>query len=459
MKLEKTQSNSFSAREEKGPAVSRLSGSMYESHLSVYAAAEHHQVSRDNSTESEEPPPTPKSPPPPLDNAVVAGSGCPQENQHQGKELLYTVVALPIDMVFNLLFVQDHFMTDVYTIKKTYDLVFGAWEEQEDGHRGRQITYTMTLPSANLGPKVSYVTEKQVILANSKPGEAYVVEFESTNNGIPYADAFSIASHYCLRKEDENKTRIGVWANIKYKKTLWGLIKTMIEKNAYSGMEGLLAEVVIQLGTEADRLAAPKGARRRRRTMADKNHGASKHSTTTSHAHKADGAGIGRSAVLVMLTAMVVLVVGNAVLYYRLSRLEQKSNPLDNLPASRYLSVTGSWKVVAQILQRQEDIHQKQLEEWKAKLQQASTTLREVQKSLEMIVSTIPEHEENLKRVLEQQSEEVLQGWLQAEGTLTQHLKHLSLEEAVVQRLQKLNSTDTGEVQNSTPDSSDTEHT
>ena len=42
------------------------------------------------------------------------------------------------------------------------DVVFGTWEEQEDGNRGRQTSYTMTLPSANLGPKVSYVTEKQV---------------------------------------------------------------------------------------------------------------------------------------------------------------------------------------------------------------------------------------------------------------------------------------------------------
>ena len=76
-----------------------------------------------------------------------------------------------------------------------------------------------------------------------------------------------------------------------------------------------------------------------------------------------------------------------------------------------------------------------------------------------MIVSTIPEHEENLKRVLEQQSEEVLHGWLQAEGALTQHLKHLNLEETVVQRLQKLNFTETEEVQDRTPDTPDTEHT
>ena len=58
----------------------------------------------------------------------------------------------------------------------------------------------------------------------------------------------------------------------------------MIEKNTYSGVEGVLAEVVTQLATESDRLAAPKGARRRRRMLADKNHAGSKHSITPSHA-------------------------------------------------------------------------------------------------------------------------------------------------------------------------------
>lgn len=395
---------------------------------------------------------------------AATGGGCPQENQHQGKEVLNSVVQLPIEVVFNLLFTQEQFMIDVYGMKKTYDVVFGPWEEQEDGQRARTATYTMTLPSANLGPKVSYVTEKQVILGHSKPGGTYTVELEATNTGIPYADAFTVASHYCLTKEDESRTRIGVWVSLKYKKTLWGLVKTMIEKNTYSGVEALLAELVTQLGTEADRLAAPKGARRRRR-MVDKSHAGSKQSTTPSHARNktADGGdGASSMAVFVMAMALLILMAGNVVLYIRLSRLEQQSGlPDSSLPASRYLSVTGSWKAVAKILQRQEEIHQHQLEEWKARLQQASIILREVQESLEIIVKNIPEHEEDLKRVLEQQSEEVLAGWLQAEDALKEKLSDSDLVEAITQRLKKTDSSDPDKTQDDTSDQplADTDHT
>lgn len=78
-----------------------------------------------------------------------------------------------------------------------------------------------------------------------------------------------------------------------------------------------------------------------------------------------------------------------------------------------------------------------------------------------MIVKTIPEHEEDLKRVLEQQSSDVLAGWLQAEDALRQQLSDLDLVEAVAQRLQKGDSTDPDEMQENTSDhpSADTDHT
>ena len=55
-----------------------------------------------------------------------------------------------------------------------------------------------------------------------------------------------------------------------------------------------------------------------------------------------------------------------------------------------------------------------------------------------MIFNSIPEHEEELRRVLEQQSAGVLEGWLQTEDALKTHLTNLALEDAVVQRLQKV---------------------
>lgn len=43
-----------------------------------------------------------------------------------------------------------------------------------------------------------------------------------------------------------------------------------------------------------------------------------------------------------------------------------------------------------------------------------------MQDSLEGIVKSIPEHEDDLRKILEQQSADVLAGWLQAEDALKQ---------------------------------------
>ncbi|CAL4135750.1 unnamed protein product, partial [Meganyctiphanes norvegica] len=88
---------------------------------------------------------------------------CPVADSHEGRELLNVVVALPVDQVFTLMFVHQQFMIDVYNNKKTYDIISSQWQSTGSSQdRTRQVTYTMTLPANNLGPKVSYCTEDQV---------------------------------------------------------------------------------------------------------------------------------------------------------------------------------------------------------------------------------------------------------------------------------------------------------
>lgn len=44
----------------------------------------------------------------------------------------------------------------------------------------------------------------------------------------------------------------------------------------------------------------------------------------------------------------------------------------------RYLGMTGSWEVVARILQRQEILHEGQVEQWKATVNEANQKLLQV---------------------------------------------------------------------------------
>ena len=61
------------------------------------------------------------------------------------------------------------------------------------------------------------------------PGEVYVIECESLNSGIPYADHFYITSKWCLSRVSQTETRMTIFNMIKYKKTTWGLVKSKLE--------------------------------------------------------------------------------------------------------------------------------------------------------------------------------------------------------------------------------------
>lgn len=63
------------------------------------------------------------------------------------------------------------------------------------------------------------------MLPCSRPGHLYSIDVESVNAGIPYADSFSVFVHYCMNSITENETSISIYAQIKYKKSVWGFVK------------------------------------------------------------------------------------------------------------------------------------------------------------------------------------------------------------------------------------------
>lgn len=60
----------------------------------------------------------------------------------------------------------------------------------------------------------------------SKPGELYVVEVETVNAGVPYCDSFYILTHICLTRLTASETTLTVVCQIKYRKSLWSIVKS-----------------------------------------------------------------------------------------------------------------------------------------------------------------------------------------------------------------------------------------
>ncbi|KAG7163550.1 Aster-B-like 3, partial [Homarus americanus] len=285
-------------------------------------------------------------------------------------------------------------------------VVASPWQSNpETNQKLRQVTYTLTLPPNSFGPKVSHVTETQVVSQFSKHGEIYTVDAEACNAGIPYADSFFVSNHWCLTRESATETRISVWSQVKYKKNVWGFMKGVIDKNAYNGVENLLNDINAALLAEVDRTNL-KRTRRRRRRVGSKGEPPDVllpsqvypdkvkdiHKSTQMPARKLtlptvtpdNTISSNEGPVRLVVATLVILLTLNALLYYKLWALEEKmflrSSPYPTLDPSMFRSGTvgGPLEEWVRILQQQEAIHAAEVERWRKSIEEAAGFLRKL---------------------------------------------------------------------------------
>ncbi|KJH48013.1 hypothetical protein DICVIV_05905 [Dictyocaulus viviparus] len=160
---------------------------------------------------------------------------CPCDS-HTGKLLLDNVYPLSVEEIYNLLFTDSPWFKKFNDVLKNSGYVASAWTTDKDGVRSRTCTYTMALNHA-MAPKSCVVTEKQVISHFGRNGDGFIVNKETQNSGIPYANDFTIQCTYCISKISDNEARIKVHGGIIYKKSIWSVVRGYIEKSTYQGLD------------------------------------------------------------------------------------------------------------------------------------------------------------------------------------------------------------------------------
>jgi len=70
----------------------------------------------------------------------------------------------------------------------------------------------------------------------SRPGQFYLIDTECVNGGIPYGENFYVVNRFCIARISSSKCRLRITSQIKYRKNVWGIIKSFIEKNASAGI-------------------------------------------------------------------------------------------------------------------------------------------------------------------------------------------------------------------------------
>uniref|UniRef100_A0A4W5MZN2 GRAM domain containing 1A n=1 Tax=Hucho hucho TaxID=62062 RepID=A0A4W5MZN2_9TELE len=155
-----------------------------------------------------------------------------------GRLHINMVVRMSVDKLHDLLFSADtHFIQHLFSQRHFTDLSVREWQQDSSsGNTNRILSYTIAINNP-LGPKTAPVVETQTLYKNSAPGECYVVDSEVITSGIPYQDYFYTVHRYCLTSINKNKSRLRVSSDICYKKQPWSLVKALIEKNTWSGIE------------------------------------------------------------------------------------------------------------------------------------------------------------------------------------------------------------------------------
>jgi len=256
----------------------------------------------------------------------------------------------------------------------------------------------------------------------SQESECYVIDAEVLTHDVPYHDYFYTINRYTLTRVARNKSRLRVSTELRYRKQPWGLVKTFIEKNFWSGLEDYFRHLESELTkTESTYLAeihrqSPKEktskaptVRRRKRphahlrvphleevmspvtTPTDEDVGHRiKHvagSTQTRHVPEDTPNGFHLQSVskllLVISCVLVLLVILNMMLFYKLWMLEYTTQTLtawqglrlqERLPQSQ-----TEW---AQLLESQQKYHDTELQKWREIIKSSVMLLDQMKDSL-----------------------------------------------------------------------------
>ncbi|XP_026574643.1 GRAM domain-containing protein 1A isoform X3 [Pseudonaja textilis] len=335
-----------------------------------------------------------------------------------GRLLINAVYHVGAERLQQMLFSDSQFMHSFFDQRKFTDVTLSSWSGDSKCHQSRIMTYTIPI-SNPLGPKAAPVVENQTLFRASSKNGGCVVDTEVITHGIPYEDYFYTVHRYCITKVAKSKARLRVSSEIRYRKQPWSLVKTLIEKNAWSGVEEFFQHLELALvqaekalleeschGKETRGLLS--GLRRRKRTLSWRaphveapmptlpdSEGASRalrpSGSLTSHLSEQllePGQGQTVSTVILVISlVLLVLVILNMMLFYRLWSLEHTARTVESwqtyaLSSGKLPQTASEW---AEILELQKQFHSVEVQKWKQILKASVELLDEMKLSLEKL--------------------------------------------------------------------------
>ncbi|XP_034539772.1 protein Aster-B-like [Notolabrus celidotus] len=253
------------------PPVEDVSSLLPDADLLTIPVPEHHS----SQCSSRAPSPTPdlkdgKEPPTELsDSSESQDEGEVQAFQQDlnGRQYINKVYEFGVDQMYDLIFTESDFMRDFQEQRKFSDVVPQPWRKEQDGSQTREIMYTIALNNP-LAPKTATVTETQTLYKDSQENKCYIIDAEVMAHDVPYHDYFYTLNRYTLTRVAKNRCRLRVSTELRYRKQPWGLVRSFIERNSWSGLDEYFRNLESELSKLDVVLVESQGtgsSRRRRR--------------------------------------------------------------------------------------------------------------------------------------------------------------------------------------------------
>ncbi|KAJ8970115.1 hypothetical protein NQ317_000569 [Molorchus minor] len=295
-------------------------------------------------------------------------------SSHEGRQLLNEVVPIHIDQLFTLLFTSSKFYLDFHAARKTTDLTQTPWTHNPlDNSKSRVVNLTVAL-SQTMGPKTAQVTR------HNKAGSLYSIDVDTLNAGIPYADSFCVIIHYCLQRYMH---KLGIESSV------WGVVKGMIERNAWAGLDDFFTHLIRGLSIEGEENIPDikRKSRRKRRLHSIPRIGLQENNIRT-EMYFSDEENtqvvdflVQTHVPLIVFFILVLLLLLNVVLYYKLWSLEE-TPPYTLLDLHVLKNPPKSQEEWVKLLQQQEALHTLEAHKWQRILKASIELLKQAEESL-----------------------------------------------------------------------------
>nr|XP_023967760.1 protein Aster-C isoform X5 [Chrysemys picta bellii]XP_023967761.1 protein Aster-C isoform X5 [Chrysemys picta bellii]XP_023967762.1 protein Aster-C isoform X5 [Chrysemys picta bellii]XP_042701489.1 protein Aster-C isoform X5 [Chrysemys picta bellii] len=324
------------------------------------------------------------------------------ENDLHGRLFINRVFNISADKMFEMLFTNSHFMQRFLNTRNIVDAVSTPWNMDGSGNQLRTLTYTIMINNPLVG-KYTTATEKQILNKLSQKGQSYRVDAEVLTHDVPYHDYFYTVNRYFITRTSNQKCRLRLSTDVKYKKQPWGLIKSLIEKNTWSGIEENFKQLESDLLVEEYAINQPIEdpgkliALRRRRRNLHRNVAELFPKRSSQHSsgdmglesqgnivgRKRDAARKTTAIIVVMSIFLLLLVLLNVTLFLKLSKIERAAQSFYRV----HLQDEKSLNLAPDMVSR-EDIPQRdkeQVQQVKGVLQDSIAMLEQLKSSLSML--------------------------------------------------------------------------